>query len=315
LMLIAHVEQDGVWVVEGGMQRLAEALEQLARARGVVFRFGQEAQSVRVENGRAAAVHLVSGERLEASAVIVNADTAALAEHLLGDQLAPCVRSLAPRDRSLSAVTWALTAKTGGFPLLRHNVFFSRDYPLEFDQLFRQLRLPDAPTIYVCAQDRQNNKQGEHNAPGVERLFMLMNAPATGDRKFFFPEEITQCQTRVFRVLEQCGLKIEPHACQVTTPTDFHRLFPATGGALYGRASHGWRASFQRPGSSTAIAGLYLAGGTTHPGAGVPMAALSGRLAAQRLISDRASMRQFRPAGIFGGTSTASATTDALPSP
>ena len=72
----------------------------------------------------------------------------------------------------------------------------------------------------------------------------------------------------------------------VTTPTDFDRLFPATGGALYGQASHGWRASFERPGARTRLPGLYLAGGSTHPGPGVPMAALSGRHAAACLLAD-----------------------------
>ena len=309
LMLIAHVEQDGVWTIGGGMQRLAQALENLARARGVQFRFGQEARNIVVDNGRAAAVVLASGERLEAAAVVVNADPAALSAGLLGKEASAGVRPLMQKDRSLSAVTWAMTAKTSGFSLLHHNVFFSRDYKREFDRIFGQSRLPDAPTVYVCAQDR-----GKGAAPAEERLLLLMNAPANGDKTNYPAEEIAQCQTSVFRQMEQCGLQIEPQQSQVTTPADFHRLFPATGGALYGRASHGWRASFRRPGSATAIPGLYLAGGSTHPGAGVPMAAMSGRLAAQRLISDRASMRPFRQAAIFGGISTASAATDAQPS-
>ena len=77
-----------------------------------------------------------------------------------------------------------------------------------------------------------------------------------------------------------------PANTRVTTPTDFNRLFPATGGALYGQASHGWKASFNRPGTRTKLPGLYLAGGSVHPGAGVPMAALSGRLAAACVLSD-----------------------------
>jgi 1-hydroxycarotenoid 3,4-desaturase len=91
-------------------------------------------------------------------------------------------------------------------------------------------------------------------------------------------------------VLERCGLRIEhrPEATQATTPTGFEQLFPATGGALYGRASHGWQASFSRPGSRTKVPGLYLAGGSTHPGAGVPMAALSGRQAAASVLADLA---------------------------
>jgi 1-hydroxycarotenoid 3,4-desaturase len=275
-----------------------------------MFRFGEEVRSISVDNGLAAGVVLASGERLAAGAVVVNADPAALAQGLLGDTVAPAVRPLAAKDRSLSAMTWAMSAETRGFPLLRHNVFFSNDYAGEFDQIFRQSRLPDMPTVYVCAQDRD---AGE--APGRERLFLLMNAPAVGDRKQFSAQEIASCQTRILSLLERCGLQIKPQSSQVTTPSDFHRLFPATGGALYGRASHGWRASFLRPGSTTAIAGLYLAGGSTHPGAGVPMAALSGRLAAQRLILDRGSTRRFRRAAICGGISTASAATVATPSP
>ncbi|MGZ5928437.1 MAG: 1-hydroxycarotenoid 3,4-desaturase CrtD [Rhizomicrobium sp.] len=310
LMLIAHVEQDGVWTIAGGMQRLADALENLARARGVVFRFGQQAESILLEKGRAAGVLLASGERLEAGAVVVNADAAALAQGLLGNAVADCVKPIPARNRSLSAVTWAMTARVSGFDLLHHNVFFSRDYRREFEQIFSQSRLPDAPTVYICAQDRDGRipEQGE-------RLFLLINAPANGDCTSFSPEEIATCQNRVFRLLEQCGLHLQPQAMHATTPADFHRLFPGTGGALYGRASHGWRASFQRPGSATRIPGLYLAGGSTHPGAGVPMAALSGRLAAQRLLWDRASTRPFHRVAISGGISTASAAMDALPSP
>ena len=84
-------------------------------------------------------------------------------------------------------------------------------------------------------------------------------------------------------------LRRQPARSVVTTPTDFNRLFPATGGALYGQASHGWMASFSRPGARSTMPGLYLAGGSTHPGPGVPMAALSGRFAAAAVLADRAS--------------------------
>jgi 1-hydroxycarotenoid 3,4-desaturase len=90
----------------------------------------------------------------------------------------------------------------------------------------------------------------------------------------------------------------------LTTPQEFAALFPATGGALYGRATHGWRASFQRPGSRSALPGLYLAGGSTHPGAGVPMAALSGRLAAASVIEDLVSTARSAREPTPGGTST-----------
>ncbi len=307
LMLIAHVEQDGVWTVDGGMQRLAEGLERLARAKGVRFRFGEEVTRIVVEDGRAKGVLLASGERLHADAVVLNADAAALADGLFGDAAARAAKPVSIRDRSLSAVTWAMIAQVRGMALLRHNVFFSQDYRAEFEDIFRHRRLPRAPTVYVCAQDRGDGG----DVSGDERLMMLVNAPAVGDRRNFTQEEIASCEIQVSRLLERCGLSVLARTANLTTPADFHRLFPATGGALYGRASHGWTASFRRPSSQTKIAGLYLAGGSTHPGAGVPMAALSGRLAAQRLVSDRASMRTSRRAVIFGGMSTGSVTTGA----
>jgi 1-hydroxycarotenoid 3,4-desaturase len=89
----------------------------------------------------------------------------------------------------------------------------------------------------------------------------------------------------------------------VTTPADFERLFPGTGGALYGPASDRWNAAFRRPGARTSLPGLYLAGGSTHPGAGVPMALLSGRQAAAALVADRSSTRRSWPVAMRGGTS------------
>jgi 1-hydroxycarotenoid 3,4-desaturase len=110
--------------------------------------------------------------------------------------------------------------------------------------------------------------------------------------------------------LERCGLRIEsdPSRTVTTTPSDFASLFPGSEGALYGQASHGWMASFSRPGARSRIPGLYLAGGTVHPGPGLPMAALSGRQAAASILADRAADRsstaRFLTPATPGGTST-----------
>jgi 1-hydroxycarotenoid 3,4-desaturase len=314
LMLIAHVEQAGVWTVEGGMHRLAAALGELATSLGVVFRYRAHVARIEVEKGRAAGVVLASGERLRADHVVTNADAHALNSGVLGAAVAP-PRAPAVK-RSLSAVTWALKAKTQGFPLARHNVFFSSDYTAEFDDILKRRRLPQAPTIYVCAQDR-----GEPGPEltGPERLLVLVNAPAQDPPAQDSPSqdesaaltdrELATCETQAFQFLQACGLAVDrTHVSAIrTTPAMFNALYPATGGALYGQATHGWNAAFARPDARTRTPGLYQAGGGAHPGAGVPMAALSGRLAAQALLSDLASARSFHRAATPGGMSTRSA--------
>lgn len=285
LMLIAHVEQSGVWLVEGGMHRLAQALEQAAKAKGATFRYEAHIREIRVNGRRATGVTLEGGDVIEADGVVFTGDTGALAGGLLGRKAAGAASGRSRSSRSLSAVTFALNAPTSGFGLTRHNVFFSRDYVREFKDISQRGSIPDEPTIYVCAQDRG---EVEHETPARERLFCLVNAPARGDTDPFSTEEIDRCRETTFTLLSRHGLQVDRTTAQMETtdPARFESLFPATGGALYGPASHGWRASFTRPGVKTKIAGLYLAGGSVHPGAGVPMAATSGRWAAETLLCD-----------------------------
>jgi 1-hydroxycarotenoid 3,4-desaturase len=303
LMLVAHVEQDGVWLVAGGMHRLAAALAALAAARGATLRYGAPVTEILVAGGRAAGVVLADGERLAAGSVVVNADPAALAAGLFGPAVRRAVPAVRPAERSLSAVTWAMRA-VADFPLLRHTVFFSDAYAAEFEDILQRHRLPARPTVYICAQDRSDT--GARDAAGAERLLCLVNAPPVGDG--VTPAEIEQCRERMLTLLRRCGLNLLPAAPAVVTgPAEFARLFPGTGGALYGQAVHGSQASFRRPGARSALPGLYLTGGSTHPGAGVPMAALSGRLAAASVIADcstAGSTVPSRRAAMRGGMST-----------
>ncbi|MBL8332953.1 MAG: phytoene desaturase [Rubrivivax sp.] len=314
LMLVAHVEQEGVWSITGGMDMLAQRLAALAAVRGVRLRYGAAVQRIELRGGAVAAVHLLGGERLAADHVVFNGDADALAQGLLGPDLPSRLPPPLPAaKRSLSALTWVMTAHARGLPLARHNVFFDDDYASEFDDVFRRRRLPRRGTVYVCAQDRLD---GHGAAPaGAERLLVLVNAPADGDRASLSDLEMDRCTERMQELLQACRLTLEPSspaAVQRRGPTEFARLFPGSGGALYGPATHGWMALFRRAGAATAVPGLFLAGGSVHPGPGVPMAAMSGSLAAATLMAHRDSTSRSRRVRISGGTSTPSATTVAM---
>lgn len=304
LALIWHAEAGGVWAVEDGMHRLAAALADLARRKGAVIETGAHVAAIEATGGAVRAVILADGRRLPCARALFNGDPRALATGALGPDCASVAAVTRRAPRSLSAEVWAFAARAHGPDLAHHNVFFRTDPAPEFAALRRGETVPD-PTLYVCAMDR-----GLGTAPpDPERFEIIANAPARPDDAP--PEETTQCHPRCFETLARFGLTFSPMPTEaaLTTPSGFADLFPASNGALYGQSPHGALAALRRPTARTGVTGLYLAGGGTHPGAGVPMAALSGRHAAEAIMRDRISISPSRPTAMPGGTSTGSART------
>ena len=305
LSLIWASEAAGVWSVAGGMQRLAQAIADLAAARGAEFRMATQIDRIELQGGRVAGIVDSAGGRLACDGVVFNGDPQALSRGLLGDPLRKLLPPSATTPRSLSAYVWHFAAEAHGLPLVHHNVFFADRPDSEFPEI-QAGHMPTDPTLYICAQDRGGS--------GPERFEIIMNGPPGQPAP---KEEFAQCQTRVFDRLEAMGLRLSPRPgrASLTTPTDFAARFPGSDGSLYGRSPAGMMAAFQRPTARTKIPGLYLAGGGTHPGAGVPMACLSGRHAAEAISTDLALTSTCRPTATPGGMSTGSARMVPAPSP
>lgn len=302
LALIWQAEAAGVWKIDGGMHRLAQTLESLARARGTQFLYSAPVAEITCTAGRATGVLLEDGDHLSADLVVFNGDPRALATGALGPdatQVAPQTRTV---PRSLSAQVWAFAARPSGVDLLHHNVFFRQDPAPEFEALENGALLPD-PTLYVCAMDR-----GGRVAPeGPERFEIIANAPPLPSSAPSPDPEFASCHTRTFQTLKRFGLTFNPAPIQsaLTTPQMFETLFPGSLGALYGQSPQGTTAAFRRPTARTPLPGLYLTGGGAHPGAGVPMAILSARHAVETILTDRTSTSMSRQMDMHGGTSTA----------
>jgi len=83
-------------------------------------------------------------------------------------------------------------------------------------------------------------------------------------------------------------------AVEAITPEDIAERYRARGGAIYGTSSSGRRAAFLRPGNRGPRRGLYLVGGSSHPGGGLPLVARSGAIVA-RMVGDDARRRSVGP--------------------
>jgi 1-hydroxycarotenoid 3,4-desaturase len=306
LGLIWQAEAAGVWAVEGGLHSLAEALARLAEGLGVRILYTTRARRIVTLNGRVTGVEVEGGAILPCAHCVFNGDPGALTGGHLGEAAETALPGQGTGARSLSAYVWAFAAKACGADLVHHNVFFTPDPRAEFGPIGRGL-MPEKPTLYICAEDRTTAARPE----GLERFEIIVNAPSGATAlSANDPKEFDQCQTRTFTRLKTLGLTFSPTPGpdRLTTPAQLATLYPGSQGAIYGRSPEGMMATFQRPVAVTRLPGLYLAGGGAHPGAGVPMAALSGQHAAEAIMRDRISASKSGRTDTPGGMSTGSAT-------
>jgi phytoene desaturase len=288
LNVIAYVElAGGVWYPQGGVYAIARALARLAAELGIDIQTGRPVAAILVRDGRAAGIQLTDGEQVQANAVIANVDVTTVYRRLLPPGLLPPRRltHLSRLDPSCSGFVLLLGVERLHPGLAHHNIFFSADYPAEFDAIFRRGRPPADPTIYVAITAKTDPG---HAPPGAENWFVLVNAPPLGP-DFDWNTQASAYADLVLDRLAAFGYDIRPVLrCQrLLTPLDLERQTGAWRGSLYGQAMNSPLAPFRRPANrSPHLPGLYFAGGATHPGGGVPMVMLSAKVVAQMIAED-----------------------------
>ncbi|SDX79094.1 phytoene desaturase [Modestobacter sp. DSM 44400] len=288
LATVPYAEQAfGSWYVPGGLRRLVEAVAARAVQRGATLRTDAPVVEVLLSGGRAAGVRLADGERVPADVVVCNADAAALYRDLLPAQ-APVRRARAALRRvtpssSGFVLLLALRGRTPG--LAHHTVLFPADYDAEFDALFgtrthRPHPVAD-PAVYVSAPDDPATRPDAHS----ESCFVLVNAPRHDPGRgvdWTAPGLADRHADAVLATMARRGLDVRDRMRWrvVRTPADLARETGSVGGSIYGTSSNGARAAFLRPGNAAALPGLFLVGGSAHPGGGLPLVTLSAQIVA-----------------------------------
>jgi phytoene desaturase len=290
LATVPYVEQSfGSWYVRGGLHRLGLAVAERATRHGAVLRTNARVRRVLVEGGRAAGVELDGGERVPADAVVSGADAAALYTDLLPGARGTrgARRDLTRATPSLSGVVLLLALRGRTRGLAHHTVLFPADYDAEFDAVFGTGRFRGTPrpvadpTVYISAPDDPALRPDADS----ESWFVLVNAPRHDPARGMDWDEpglADRYATGVLDVLARRGLDVRDRLlwCVVRTPADLARDTGSVGGSIYGSSSNGARAAFLRPANASPVPGLFLVGGSSHPGGGLPLVALSAEIVA-----------------------------------
>lgn len=291
LNCIAWVELGlGGYGIRGGMSALPLALERVGKRLGVEFYYGHRVESIVVDPKRGVEgvkVRTPQGDTnvVRATKVVVNADVAHLKQSLLGEDVHHGMgEDLTP---SMSGWTAILKARARE-DRASHTVLFPERYRDEFEDIFERNRPPKTPTIYMCDQSKAHGREGWDD--GTVPVFVMANAPCEpreertqADEYWSRYREVVTQRMREFQLMKE-GEEI----VWERTPTQLATQFPGSRGAIYGAASNTQTAAFKRPANRVkSIKGLYLASGSAHPGGGVPLCLLSGKVAAESALGDR----------------------------
>jgi len=281
LNVIAHVELNGgVWYPRGGVYQVAAALSRLAIELGVEVHYNSPVTQIQLKDLNVTAVEIANNELIPASQVISNLDVIQTRTELLGESPAAT-----ERDVSGSGYILLLGVARQHPTLTHHNIFFSPDYSGEFQQIFKQSIPPDRPTIYAAITSKTDPS---HAPPGCENWFILVNAPPLNGRT----DWSVHAESYRNLLLEQLavrGYDLRPYIQyeQILTPVDLQQETGSWRGALYGASSNNRWTAFRRPNNrANDVKGLYFVGGSVHPGGGIPMVILSGKVGAHMVLED-----------------------------
>ncbi len=286
LCSIAHMQmEEGVWYPEGGIAAVPSALHRLAASLGVESRMNCSVRRIELEGGRVAGVQTEAGT-VKVAAVISNCDAETTYGELLRTEAGAPASPSWP-ERACSGVVLYLGLDYVPDHLSHHNFVFSRDPHEEYDAIYERGEPAPDPTCYVCAPARTEPGVAP---PGCEALYVLVHAPYLRPGQDWTRMMETYRETIFGKLERTAGLSdLESHvvAEAVLTPAGIRERYAAPAGAIYGFASHGRLSGALKPGNRRSdLPGLYLAGGSAHPGPGMPMVMMSGWIAADTLDRD-----------------------------
>jgi phytoene desaturase len=283
MSMIPHLEQHyGTFFPKGGMISITHAMFRRAQEIGVVFHFNKRVDEIVVYEDKAMGVR-IGDHTIQAEIVLSNMDVMPTYRQLLPRERAP--KRTLRQERSSSALIfyWGINRE---FPELDlHNIFFASDYKKEFDVLFEGKSVAEDVTVYVHI----SSKDEKADAPEeCENWFVMVNVPGNKgqDWNALIPQIRERVVSKLNRLLK-CDISSHIEAEHILDPRGIESRTSSYQGSLYGAASNNRFAAFLRhPNFSSRIKNLYFCGGSVHPGGGIPLCLMSGKIATDIIRKD-----------------------------
>ena len=283
MSIIPHLEHHfGAYFPIGGMKQIPNALYNLAKELGVKFNFNCKVEKIIIENKKANGL-LVNSKEENADIVISNADINYTYKNLIKEQKKPL--KVLKQEKSSSALIffWGVNKSFKNMDL--HNVFFTNDYKKEFDNIFVKKIFSDDPTIYINI----TSKEKSDDAPtGHENWFTMINVPNNIGQDW----DLIISESRK-KIIEKINKNLKTDISKyivyesILDPRKIESNTNSENGALYGSSSNSKFSAFLRhPNFSNEIKNLYFCGGSVHPGGGIPLCLMSGKIVADLIKKD-----------------------------
>jgi phytoene desaturase len=283
LNIIQHVEYNlGGYILREGMYALPKTLEQVAKKKGVSFHFDSKVDQIVIKDSKVIGIEINS--HLEKFDIVVsNADVNFTYSNLLSDNKSKLAKRYYKLEPSSSAIVffWGVNGNYDKMEI--HNILFSSNYKKEFDEIFEKKICPVDPTIYIYI----SSKFRVQDAPeGFENWFVMINVPYNNGQNW--EEEVSKSRINIInKIKNTLDITIEDKICfeKALTPVDIETRTNSNLGSIYGISSNTRNAAFLRQQNrSKKYRGLYFVGGSAHPGGGIPLVLLSGKIVTDLIL-------------------------------
>jgi phytoene desaturase len=286
--ILSYLEYEhGIWHPTGGCNAITSNMARVARELGVKIELETAVEEILFEGRRAVGVRTAKGER-RANAVIVNADFASAITKLVPNRLRRrwSDERVAKKDFSCSTFMLYLGVEGRFDHLAHHNIYVAKDYHRNLDEIERRHVLSDDPSFYVENPVRTDATMAP---PGHSSLYVLL--PVTHQHpNVDWNQERTRYRGVAIRQLEKLGITdIEKRIRfeRVVTPADWESQQDIYRGATFNLSHTFSQMLHLRPRNRfEEFERMYLVGGGTHPGSGLPVIFESARISSKLVLED-----------------------------